>query len=118
MNTYEIIKELAKSNNISISELERILGVSNGFLIKWKTRKPNPIILAKIADYFHVSTDYLLGRESSEKKPDEFAQFFKMKTDGMTDEDIETLKGEWLDYLEIRTRRLEKRNATRKDKLK
>ncbi|KAA9187880.1 helix-turn-helix transcriptional regulator [Enterococcus durans] len=66
MNTYEIIKELAKSKKISISELERVLGVSNGFLVKWKTRKPNPIVLEEIADYFNVSVDYLLGR--TEKK--------------------------------------------------
>ncbi|MGF2942414.1 helix-turn-helix domain-containing protein [Enterococcus xiangfangensis] len=62
MNSYEIIKELAKSKNIPISELEKIIGVSNGYLVKWKTRKPNPITLEKIADYFGVSTDYLLGR--------------------------------------------------------
>lgn len=66
MNTYEIIKELAKSKKISISELERVLGVSNGFLVKWKTRKPNPIVLEEIADYFNVSVDYLLGREERE----------------------------------------------------
>lgn len=66
MNTYEIIKELAKSKKISISELERVLGVSNGFLVKWKTRKPNPIVLEEIADYFDVSVDYLLGREKKE----------------------------------------------------
>ncbi|EMF0525211.1 helix-turn-helix transcriptional regulator [Enterococcus hirae] len=66
MNTYEIIKELAKSKKISISELERVLGVSNGFLVKWKTRKPNPIVLEEIADYFNVSVDYLLGREKKE----------------------------------------------------
>lgn len=66
MNTYEIIKELAKSKKISISELERVLGVSNGFLVKWKTRKPNPIVLEEIADYFDVSVDYLLGREERE----------------------------------------------------
>lgn len=69
MNTYEIIKELAKSKKISISELERVLGVSNGFLAKWKTRKPNPIVLEKIADYFGVSVDYLLGRRA-ENAPD------------------------------------------------
>ena len=66
MNTYEIIKELAKSKKISISELERVLGVSNGFLVKWKTRKPNPIVLEEIADFFNASVDYLVGREKKE----------------------------------------------------
>jgi len=57
---------LAKSKKISISELERGLGVSNRFIVIWKTRKPNPIVLEEIADYFNVSVDYLLGR--TEKK--------------------------------------------------
>src|SRR5699024_11182953 len=34
--------------------------------VKGKTRKPNPIVLEEIADYFNVSVDYLLGR--TEKK--------------------------------------------------
>ncbi len=70
MNTYEIIKELAKSKKIFISELERVLGVSNGFLVKWKRRKPNPIVLEEIADYFDVSETYRLGREKKETPKD------------------------------------------------
>lgn len=63
MNTYEIIKGLAKEKNISVRQLEISFGYSNGYLAKWKTNTPNSDELVKIANYFNVSVDYLLGRE-------------------------------------------------------
>ncbi|MFP9055438.1 transcriptional regulator, partial [Enterococcus faecalis] len=36
MNTYEIIKDLAKRKKISIRQLEINFGYSNGYLAKWK----------------------------------------------------------------------------------
>lgn len=62
MNPYEKIKELAKERKISIRELEKRLGYSNGYFSKWKNVSPNSDGLAKVADYFDVSVDYLLGR--------------------------------------------------------
>lgn len=63
MNLYEKIKELCKSNSISISRLETELGFGNGSIRKWGKTAPAADRLQKVADYFHVSTDYLLGRE-------------------------------------------------------
>ena len=62
MNTYEIIKELSKEKKISIRQLEMKFGYSNGYLAKWKNNTPNADELSKLADYFEVSVDYLLGR--------------------------------------------------------
>lgn len=56
------IKELAKQRNISLAELERRTGLSSGSITKWGKSAPSVDKLAKIAEYFHVSTDYLLGR--------------------------------------------------------
>lgn len=64
MNTYEIIKELAKERKISIRQLEKVFGYSNGYIGSWKRQNPNSTELARLADYFGVSVDYLLGRES------------------------------------------------------
>ncbi|MDN3067413.1 helix-turn-helix domain-containing protein [Enterococcus faecalis] len=64
MNTYEIIKELAKRKKMSIRQLEITLGYSNGYFSKWKKVSPNSEGLRKVADYFNVSVDYLLGREN------------------------------------------------------
>ncbi|OTO54144.1 helix-turn-helix domain-containing protein [Enterococcus faecium] len=66
MNPYEKIKELTKQNGISVRELEKRLGYSNGYFSKWKSVSPNSEGLAKVSDYFGVSIDYLLGREKKE----------------------------------------------------
>ena len=56
------IKELAKQRNISLAELERRTGLSSGSITKCGKSAPSVDKLEKIAEYFHVSTDYLLGR--------------------------------------------------------
>ncbi|MCT6825808.1 MAG: helix-turn-helix domain-containing protein [Bombilactobacillus mellifer] len=64
MPTFERVKQLAEKKKISIVELEEKLGFSRNSLYSWKRNKPSVEKLQKVADYFHVSTDYLLGRES------------------------------------------------------
>ncbi|EJJ0973741.1 helix-turn-helix transcriptional regulator [Enterococcus faecalis] len=66
MNTYEIIKDLAKEKGISIRQLEINFGYSNGYIGSWKRQTPNSNELSHLADYFDVSVDYLLGRELKE----------------------------------------------------
>lgn len=60
--TFEKIKELADKKGISINRLEEQLGFSRNTIYNMKTKKPNAERVATIADYFNVSTDYLLGR--------------------------------------------------------
>lgn len=60
--TFEKIKELAKNRKMTLTQLEESLGYSRNTLYKLKTQKPNAERIAEIADYFNVSTDYLLGR--------------------------------------------------------
>lgn len=59
MTIYERIKDLAKGK-ISINNLEKELGISRGSLCKIDKNKPTSEKLQKIADFFDVSTDYLL----------------------------------------------------------
>lgn len=61
-STLEKIKELAKSRGISLAKLEESLGYSTNYFYTLKTKTPNSDRLQEIADYFNVSTDYLLGR--------------------------------------------------------
>lgn len=74
MNPKEIVKMLVnKDSNVeSIAELERKLDISNGTINKWDKSKPGTPHLVKIADYFHVSTDYLLGRTDNPMMNDEY----------------------------------------------
>lgn len=59
---YEKLLELCQSKNISITNLCLNITGSRGNLSTWKKGNINPISLVKIADYFNVSVDYLLGR--------------------------------------------------------
>ena len=58
------LKMLRESNNLTQIELGKILGVGNVTLSQYEKgdRNPDYDTLLRIADYFNVSTDYLLGK--------------------------------------------------------
>ena len=60
--TFERVRELAKKQGLSINQLEDKLSFGKNSLYGLKKSNPNSKIIEKIADYFNVSTDYLLGR--------------------------------------------------------
>lgn len=64
------LKQLRAEKDISQSALANIMGVSQQAIAKWETDKatPDPDALSKLADYFSVSVDYLLGR-TDERRP-------------------------------------------------
>lgn len=66
MSILDKIKVLANEQALTLAELERKLDFSNGSLRKWDTSTPSGDKIEKVADYFNVSVDYLLGRESYE----------------------------------------------------
>lgn len=59
---FERIKDLADKHRISLNDLEDKLGISRNSLYGIKKANPKSDRLQQIADYFNVSTDYLLGR--------------------------------------------------------
>ena len=65
--TFDIVKELCKKQGISINTLEERVGLSRNSLYSWRNSSPKPEKLNVIADYFNVSTDYLLGRTDNPK---------------------------------------------------
>ena len=95
MELRDNIKELATQRKISIAELERTLGFGNGSISKWNKQSPSTEKLKKVADYFDVSTDYLLDREPSRNRSVEDALNTIMSYDGkpITDNDREILRG-------------------------
>ena len=62
MDIYERVQYLAKNQGLSVRELGNKLNIGPTTLYKWKKQTPKSDILIKVADYFRVSTDYLLGR--------------------------------------------------------
>jgi len=67
MTVFDRVKKLAANQKISIVELEEKLNFSRNSLYAWKKSKPSIDKLEAVANYFGVSTDYLLGREVSNK---------------------------------------------------
>lgn len=66
----ERIKSLRKEKNITQVELGKAVGVSTSMIGMYETkaRKPSYEVLLKIANYFDVTTDYLIGKVNY--KPD------------------------------------------------
>lgn len=61
MNLRDRIRELANRNGMSLPNLESELGFGNGTIVRWDKASPTTEKLQKVADYFGVSIDYLLG---------------------------------------------------------
>lgn len=57
------LKELRKNKSISQEELGNICGVAKNTVSYWEKNinQPSIEIITKLADYFDVTTDYLLG---------------------------------------------------------
>lgn len=66
----ERINSLIKEKGITTNKLLTSCGLSPGTINNWKTGKSTPTsaVLAKIADYFGVSVDYIMGREQPKER--------------------------------------------------
>jgi phage transcriptional regulator, cro/CI family len=75
-STFEIVKDLCEKQGISLNALEDKLKLGKNSLYGLKRNQPSAERLQQIADYFNVSTDYLLGRTDNPAiaGSDEFAQ--------------------------------------------
>ncbi len=108
METYKTIKNLRERLGISQEAIAEKINLSQVTYSKIETGK-RPIReseLAKIADFFNVSTDYLLGRTNfqtdTEKQADyeRMAQMFLQKHNG----DLQSAIKELMDELEKRNK--------------
>lgn len=102
---FDKIKELCRKQGISLNQLEANLGFSRNSLYSLKNKKPNAERISEIADYFNVSTDYLLGRTDNPKiaedshinEPDDIDRIIDnaMMFDGkpLTDDDKRAIRG-------------------------
>lgn len=59
---YDRVRELAKSKGLSLNDVEEKIGLKKNALYAWNRNTPSGDNLSKVADYFNVSVDYLLGR--------------------------------------------------------
>lgn len=88
------IKQLRMEKNIKQDVLAKLLGLEVAGVSKLETgRVPlKDEYIIKLADYFNVSTDYLLGKSDIRKSDAEIKQEFEFayhkEAEGLTDEEI------------------------------
>ena len=70
MNCVERVRAICSDRKIPISRLERDLGFSNGYIAQLRKGVFPADRLAMIAEYFGVTTDFLLTGEETKKAPD------------------------------------------------
>ncbi len=66
----ERLLNLLKEKGIPRKKMLDDLGLANGSFVNWQTRGsiPNAETLSRIADYFEVTSDYLLGKTDVKEK--------------------------------------------------
>ena len=71
------IKQLRLDNNMSQEELGKLVGISKVSVWQWENgiNYPNNETLLKLADYFQVSTDYLLGKSDIRNINNEYEDY-------------------------------------------
>ncbi len=76
--TGSILSDLRKSSGMTQKEFAIAFNVSEGTISHYEQgiTIPNPDMLIKFADYFHVSIDYLLGRSKMKTDTSEFNNIF------------------------------------------
>ena len=103
-----IVLELIRNSGKSENALEKAIGLAQSSIKNWRNGKSKPSLeaVSKIADYFGVSVDYLLGKtddptppKKSDGKPKlyvppEYASVmvaFAGGTENLTQEDIDSI---------------------------
>ena len=61
MDIVEKVRMLCNEKVMTIAELERNLGLGAGTISRWNVRVPGIDKVQKVANYFSISTDFLLG---------------------------------------------------------
>lgn len=86
------IKSLCADKKVTFAEVERKTGISNGQIRRWDSSSPKIDNVRKVADYFNVTTDYLLGR--TDVKSFDEPETIAAHHDGeeWTDEELEELE--------------------------
>lgn len=97
---YDIFSELCEARGISCKRATEEIGLSNSIATKWKKTGaiPQGETLNRIANYFNVSIEYLLGHEKTPTSKDEreigfndFTYAMYNESKELTEEDREKL---------------------------
>ncbi|UZQ51626.1 helix-turn-helix domain-containing protein [Clostridium kluyveri] len=138
----KIIRQLRKENDITQANLAKAVGVTTSSIGMYETgvRKPSYEVIVKLANYFNVTTDYLLENKESkntinikkefnpklsikeqerldkqaEKLIDELTVSLSQNKDHLNDEDYEVLLASMKGALQAMTIRNKKKYTPKK----
>lgn len=91
---YDVYVALCKNKGISLSRAADEIGLSNSTVTKWKKTGATPSgeTLAKVAAYFGVSVDDLIGEVQPETEmKDQLIAFYGKVKDHLTEDDIDDI---------------------------
>lgn len=91
---YDVYAALCKNKGISLSRAADEIGLSNSTVTKWKKTGATPSgeTLAKVAAYFGVSVDDLIGEVQPETEmKDQLIAFYGKVKDHLTEDDIDDI---------------------------
>lgn len=87
------LRDLRRENNLTGEQLASALNMKQSAISKWENglQEPSKENLKKLATYFHVSSDYLLGltdERETYKKPMKFEEALKILENTKRNDDI------------------------------
>ena len=95
---YEIFEQLLQEYGVTAYKVAKEAGVSQSMLSEWKkgVYTPKQDKLKKIADYFGVTVDYLMGNENTELEIPEVLKgvpvaFHRGEFEGLTQQEVDAL---------------------------
>lgn len=86
------LSELRKNKKLTQAEFARVFNIATGTIGMWESgkRTPDNETMKKIADFFDVSIDYLVGRSNKLIEP-EVVAFHKNTPGDFTDDEKEEI---------------------------
>lgn len=108
----ERLKTLRKEAGLTQKEIANHFKTSPQSYAQWEKglRSPSKESLEKLASFFHVTTDYLLGNSDIKNPEDELSDveiLYRKNSKNMTPEQKEVFKKELLEFMEIRRKAFE-----------
>ena len=87
------LKMLREANHLTRSEMAKKLNITSQAYANYENgnRKPNMDMIIKLADFFNVSTDFLLGRSNKLKEKEE-ENVYLINTEGLSEDEIQDIE--------------------------
>ena len=103
------LKELRQQKNLTQAKVADSLGITQQSYARWENRKvtPTPEKLSKIANFYGVTTDYLLEGKKDDVDSSTVDAIFRMASDGLTEDEKSLFRKDIIDYINERKKLFE-----------